>query len=165
MIAAAILLAGFGTNANAQATDYATATAVLVTPISIAKSADMHFGTLAASGTAGTVVLNYANATTPFGGVSKPAGGISPTTASFTVTGEGTSGFSIAFPASITLTSGVNTMSVAISSEAGTASTLVGGTKVIKFGGTLSVAAAQPGGTYLNDEVDNTGLYVTVNYN
>jgi hypothetical protein len=165
MIAAAMLLAGFGTNAIAQSTDYGTATAVLVIPISIAKTADMHFGTLAASATAGTAVLSYANTTVATGGVSKPAGGIVPTTASFTVTGQATSGFSIAFPASITLTSGANTMLVNIVSESATASTLVAGSKILKFGGTLNVAANQPAGTYLNDEVDATGLYVTVNYN
>ena len=59
--ASAGLLMGFALKGNAQATAYASTTAVLVTPISIAKTVDMHFGTVAASATAGTVVLDYAD--------------------------------------------------------------------------------------------------------
>lgn len=166
MIAAAIALAGFITSANAQSTAYGSTTAVLVTPISIAKTTDMHFGTVAASGTAGTVVLDFASGRTTTGGASLPTGGVAATTAVFTVTGQGTSGFSIAIPAgAITLSNGVQTMTVDnFVCDAGPSSTLVAGSRVLNVGATLNVAADQAAGTYTKAG-DATGLFVTVNYN
>ncbi|HZH63790.1 MAG TPA: DUF4402 domain-containing protein [Flavisolibacter sp.] len=164
---AAILVAGVVTTANAQSTAYATTTAVLVTPISIAKTTDMHFGTVAASGTAGTVVLNDLNGRTPTGGVSLPSGGIAPTSAVFTVTGQGNSGFSISIPsAAITLTNGGATMTVDnFICDGGAATTLDAGTKILKIGATLNVPANAVGGTYTNALGNASALFVTVNYN
>ena len=163
MIAAAILLAGFAsTNANAQATATASTTAVLVTPISITKTTDMHFGTLAASSSSGTVTLDYANGVTPTGGVSVIDNALART-AVFTVTGSGTESISVSVPAgAITLTSGANTMTVdGFTCEAGTSTNLVAGSKVLNVLGVLHVAANQLAGTYANA----AGLSVTVNYN
>lgn len=164
MIASAIALIGFATTSNGQATATASTTAVLVTPISIAKSVDMHFGTVAASGTAGTVILDYADGRTTTGGASLPAGSTLQKTAVFVVTGEGTSTFSIAIPTSpITLSDG-GSASMTVSSfvdDLGAASTLVAGSKTIKVKATLNVGVAQTAGTYTNA----SGLFVTVNYN
>jgi Domain of unknown function (DUF4402) len=164
MIGSAILLTGLVTGANAQSTATASTTAVLVTPISIAKTTDMHFGTVAASATAGTVVLDYADGRTTTGGVSLPAGSTLQKTAVFTVTGEGTSGFSIAIPsAPITLTgSSSGTMTVSgFTADLGASSTLVAGSKTIKVKATLNVGTNQVAGTYTNA----SDLFVTVNYN
>jgi hypothetical protein len=164
MIGSAIMLAAFMTGANAQSTATASTTAVLVTPISIAKNTDMHFGTVAASGTAGTVELDYADGRNPTGGVTLPAGSTLQKTAVFTVTGEGTSGFSISIPSSpITLTGSVSgTMTVGtFEAELGSSSALVAGTKVVKVKAILNVGIGQVAGTYTNAN----GLFVTVNYN
>jgi Domain of unknown function (DUF4402) len=168
MVAAAILLAGFVTNANAQSTAYASTTAVLVTPLSIAKTTDMHFGTVASSATAGTVVLDYANGRTTTGGASLPAGSTLQTTAVFDVTGEGSSGFAIAIPSSpITLTGSVSgTMTVSsFVCDAGASTTLSTGTKTIKVKATLNVPANTVAGTYSNALANASALFVTVNYN
>jgi Domain of unknown function (DUF4402) len=168
VIAAAILLTGFVTNANAQSTAYASTTAVLVTPISIAKTTDMHFGTVASSSTAGTVVLDYADGRTATGGASLPAGSITQTTAVFDVTGEGTSSFAITIPTSaITLTGSVSgTMTVDnFFCNAGAATTLSGGTKTLKVKATLNVPANTVAGTYSNALANSSALFVTVNYN
>jgi hypothetical protein len=168
MIAAAILLAAFVTNANAQSTAYGTTTAVLVTPISIAKTTDMHFGTVASSATAGTVVLDYVDGRSTTGGTSLPAGSVTQKTAVFTVTGEATSGFSIAIPAApITLTGSVSgTMTVSsFVCDLGASSSLVAGSKVLKVKATLNVPANSVAGTYSHTALDLTGLFVTVNYN
>jgi hypothetical protein len=164
----AILLAGLTTGANAQSTATATTTATLISPISIAKDADMNFGQIAASGTAGTVVLGYANDASVFGGVSSPDGGATATTASFIVTGAATNGFSVTIPTSIQLTDGgSNTLSVTdFTADLGAVSALVDGTKTIKIGATLTVPANAVAGTYTNTSTDvATGLFVTVNYN
>jgi Domain of unknown function (DUF4402) len=166
--AMAILLAGFTTNANAQATAYASTTAVLVTPISIAKTVDMHFGTVAASATPGTVELDYADGRVATGGASLPVGSTTQKTAVFTVTGEGSSSFSISIPpAFITLTGSVaGTMTVDnFLCDAGATTTLSGGTKVLKVKAILNVPANTVAGTYSNNLANSSALFVTVNYN
>jgi len=169
MIAAAILFAAFATtNANAQATAFASTTAILVTPISIAKNIDMHFGTLAASTSLGTATLDYANGVTPSGGVSVISAALA-TTAVFTVAGAASESISIVIPsAAITLTSGLNTMTVdGFTCDAGGTTTLdVAGSATLKVFGVLHVAASQLAGTYSNNTGSvATGLFVTVNYN
>jgi len=124
----------------------------------------MDLGTVAASATSGTVVLDYADGRTTTGGASLPAGSTLQKTAVFDVTGEGTSGFSITIPSSpITLTGSV-TGSMTVSNflaDLGATGTLVGGTKTIKVKATLNVGAGQAAGTYTNA----SDLFVTVNYN
>jgi hypothetical protein len=167
-LASAVLLMAFAGKANAQTTAYASTTAVLVTPISISKTTDMHFGTVAASGTAGTVELDYSDARVATGGASLPAGSVTQKTAVFTVTGESNSGFSISIPSSaITLTGSVSgTMTVDnFACDAGAATTLSGGTKVLKVKGILNVPANTVAGTYSNNLGNSSALFVTVNYN
>ena len=164
LIGSAALLVGLVSGANAQSTATASTTAVLVTPISITKTTDMHFGTVAASGTSGTVVLDYADGRVATGGASLPAGSTLQRTAVFAVLGEGTSGFAITIPsAAITLTGSVSgTMTVNnFVCDLGASSALVGGAKTLKVKATLNVNAGQVAGTYTNA----SDLFVTVNYN
>ena len=164
LFGSALALFALATGVNAQSTATASTTAVLVTPISVAKTTDMHFGTVAASATSGTVVLDYADGRTTTGGVSLPSGSTLQKTAVFTVTGEGTSGFSISIPSSpITLNGSVSgSMTVGtFTADLGASSTLVGGSKTIKVKATLNVGAGQVAGTYSNA----SDLFVTVNYN
>lgn len=160
--AMAILAIAFATNVNAQATATASTTAVLVTPISITKSIDMDFGTLAASATAGTVVLDTANTRTITGGASLHGG--TPTAAVFNVTGEPNTGFDITIPTTdITLTDGSsNNLILNGLVTLGASSTLdATGSKDIKVGATLNLPANAVAGTYTNA----SDLFVTVNYN
>ena len=168
ILSLAIIMIGFAANSIAQSTAYGTTTAVLVTPISISKTTDMHFGTVAASATAGTVVLDYVNGRTATGGASLPAGSVTQTTAVFSVVGEGTSGFAITIPsAPITLTGSVaGTMTVGtFVCDAGASTVLVAGAKTLKVKATLNVPANTVAGTYAHTALDGTGLFVTVNYN
>lgn len=165
---AATLLIGFSVNSFAQSTAYASTTALLVTPISIAKTTDMHFGTVASSASAGTVILDYVNGRTTTGGASLPAGSTLQKTAVFTVTGEGTSGFSIAIPSSpITLTGSVaGTMTVGtFLCDAGASTTLTDGSKTLNVKAILTVPANTVAGTYSNALANASALFVTVNYN
>lgn len=167
-IAAAVLLAAFASKSNAQSTAYASTTAVLVTPIAISKTTDMHFGTIAASATQGTVVLDYADGRTVTGGVSLPAGSTTQKTAVFTVSGEGSSSFSISIPsAPITLTGSVSgTMTVDnFVCDGGASTTLSNGSKTLKVKATLNVPANTVAGTYSNSLGNASALFVTVNYN
>lgn len=156
----AILVMGFSAKSFAQSADVATATATLVAPISITKTVDMNFGTVAASATAGTVVLAVDNGVTATGGVSLPGG--TPAAAQFDVTGEGTSTFDITLPSSIVLSNGTDNLTVDnfVSNPSGTGA-LVAGSATIAVGATLNVPANAPAGVYTN----SADLTVTVNYN
>lgn len=166
--AIAIVLIGLSIASNAQSTAYATTTAILVTPISISKTTDMHFGTVASSSTAGTVVLDFADGRTVTGGASLPTGSTLQKTAVFAVTGEGTSGFAITIPSSpITLTGSVSgTMTVgSFVCDAGASSTLASGAKTLKVKAILDVPANTVAGIYSNALANSSALFVTVNYN
>jgi hypothetical protein len=164
----AVLMIGSAANSFAQSTAYASTTAVLVTPIAISKTTDMHFGTVASSATAGSVVLDYADGRTATGGASLPAGSTLQKTAVFAVTGEGSSSFSISIPTSpITLTGSVSgTMTVgSFVCDGGASTTLSGGAKTIKVKATLDVPANTVAGIYSNALANASALFVTVNYN
>lgn len=167
------LLAAGGMNAAMAANNAtASATAVVLVPISVVKTTDLSFGRLVAGN--GTVTLDTAGARSKSGGTALPTGGTS-TAALFTVTGDTTNTFGISYTGSSTvLTDGTpaDDMAVTFVSEAvGTASptpvssgqaatgTLVAGNAYIYVGATLAVGAAQPAGTYTGT------VAVTVDYN
>ena len=148
----------------AQVSATATTSATVITPIAISKTVDMNFGNIAVSPTvAGTVVLAPAGTRAKTGGVTLPAVAGTVTSASFNVTGLGTSTYSITLPSTITLTgvpSGTMTVGTFVSTPSGTGA-LTAGAQTLQVGGTLNVAAAQAAGVYTN----TTDMTVTVNYN
>lgn len=158
------MLAGIATGVHAQETASATATATIVTPISITKDVDMNFGNVAVqSTTGGTVVLTPAGGRTRTAGVTLPTTTGTVTAASFTVNGTGAYTYTITLPSSAhTISSGANTMTVTAftSTPSGAGGQLSGGTQQLKVGATLNVGAAQPSGVYVSD----TPFDVTVNY-
>jgi hypothetical protein len=140
----------------------ANASATVVTPITITKATDLSFGNIAAGGTAGTVKVDTNGTRSVTGGTVAVLGGTA-TAAKFDLTGSGNLGYAISYAPSITLTSGANTMTVAQVSDlnaAGGASAtvatgaLVAGIGTLYIGGTLTVAANQPAGSY-------TGVFST----
>ena len=156
-----IVLFTFAANSFGQITSTANATATIQAPLTITPVNPLNFGTLASSG-GGTVVVATDNSITPSAGVTVISG--TPTAASFDVTGIPSATFSINLPnATITLTSGGNTMSVGtfVRTPAADGTLTVGGTATIVIGGTLTVAAGQAAGVYTNA----TDLDVTINYN
>ena len=164
LLVLAIIVLGFAATSFAQVTATASTTATIITPIAIEKDVDMNFGNIAVSPTlGGTVVLPTSGSRTKTGGVTLPVVTGTVSAASFTVTGEGNSTYSITLPSSaITLTGPSGTMTVEnfVSTPSNTG-TLNSGTQEVKVGATLNVGAAQAAGTYTNE----SGLFVTVNYN
>jgi len=162
VFASILMVVTFASTVKAQVTGTATGTATVITPISISKTVDMNFGSIASSSSLGTVVLATDNTRSKTGGVTLPAVAGTVTSAQFTVNGLGTSSFSITLPTTYTITSGVNTMSIdAFTSTPSGSGSLVGGTQTVKVGATLHVAASQLAGAYTNA----TGFPVVVNYN
>lgn len=161
----AIAIIAFSSSLYAQETATATATATIVTPISITKTVDINFGTVAVqSTTGGTVVLSVGGVRSKTGGVTLPAVTGTVTAASFDIAGEPNYTYAITLPSSaLTISSSSNSMTVTtfVSNPAVTGQLTAGGTQTLKVGATLNVAAAQPSGVYVNP----AGFNVTVNYN
>ena len=162
-LALAVIGLTLGSSAFAQsnsASTSANATARIVTPIAIAKTSDMNFGDVVAGGSAGTVVLTTAGVRSATGGTTLGNAGATAA-AAFNVTGQGSATYSISLPASTTVTSGGNTMTVNAfaSNPSGTGALSAGGSQALTVGATLNVGASQATGTY-------TGTFnVTVTYN
>lgn len=137
----------------------ANASATIITPIAITKTTDLAFGNIAVGVTGGTVVITTASVRSATGDVSfqaAPAG----TAAAFDVTGSAGLTYTITLPASATITSGGDNMTInTFNSNPVSPATLAAGSNPVLVGATLIVGASQPTGTY-------TGTFdVTVGYN
>ncbi len=159
-----IIMIAFTAGAFSQSTDteQTTATATIVGPLALTKVTDMDFGTIAVTGTAGTVVLGTDNSRTAVGpALVPPAAGVA---ASFTVAGEASRTFTITLPAdgAVTLVNGANTMGVNSFQHSMGANPALSGAGAAAFtvGATLSVGAAQAAGVYTS-----ANFPVTINYN
>lgn len=161
----AVALVGFVSSSFAQESATATASATIVTPISITRNVDLKFGNVAVqSATGGTVVLDTAGVRTPTDGVTLPAITGIVSAASFTIGGTANYAYGVTLPSSVTLNSGGNTMTADVftSNPSGLGGVLsAGGSQTLKVGATLNVAAAQAAGSYLS----TTPFTVTVVYN
>lgn len=127
----------------------AQASATVVAPVTLVKTADLLFGSVAPASFAPGTVTIY------------PAGGRISTNvvlssmhlgnpASFYLTGNPGAGFSINLPSSITLTGPGNSMQLTTftSSPASTGSFNASGNATINVGGTLTIGANQAAGVY-----------------
>lgn len=164
ILAFLVVLVAFSAGVFAQSTDteQTTATATIVGPLALTKLSDMNFGTIAVTGTAGTVVLGTDNSRTATGpSLVPPAAGVA---ASFTVSGQPNQTFAITLPANgtVTLINGANSMAVNtfVHSIAGTPALDGTGAAAFTVGATLSVAANQAAGVY-----NSANFPVTVSYN
>lgn len=159
-LAATLLALGVLSSPTFAASTTGNAQAVIVTPIAISESQSMNFGSVGPDTAASTVVLDTA------GAVSSATADLVPGTGAaagvFAVTGEANFTYAISLPASATLTSGANSMTVDTWTTAtGSGSATLDGTgnDTINVGATLNVGASQAAGTY-------TGTYtITVDYN
>lgn len=158
---AASLLATMGLGASvaqaAPATASATAKAKVLKQLSIARNADLDFGTIVAGTAASTVLVNAAGTRTCGAGLT-----CSGTTgaADFTVNGSNNSVVTVSVPASVSLTNGATgTMLASFSNPATLLLTNAGvsGTPLV-FGGTLNIGANQEDGNYA------ASFNVTVDY-
>jgi len=157
----ALAVAGFGLMSQSAlaATGTANASAVILTPISIANNTGLDFGDVYPdSATAGTVTVDATGARTAGGAAA--LGATPGAAAQFTVSGQASALYTITLPAAaVTLTSGANSMTIDTFTTDGTGTLDGTGNEVINVGATLNVSANQAPGTY-------SGTFdVTVNYN
>ena len=158
--AGALFIAGFSAT-YAQSTASADASARIVSPLQITKTADLLFGNIAAGPSAGTVDMAVNDVRTASGGVTLIAAGNVSNAAAYDIIGYPDATFTISLPSSILIASGANDMQVDnfISSLGATSALDAQGAAALKVGATLNVAANQAVGLY-------TGSFdVTVAYN
>lgn len=174
-LASVVVLASAGVVGNAYAASAtSTATSTVIAPIGITAPAVLSFGKFA-PGAGGSVTISNSGARTGTGVILSSTSS-TQTAARFDVTGEGSTTYAIT-PSGVTALTGISgaaltlpsTMALAKTSDLTganvttgnvTAGTLAaGGTQSIYVGGTLTVGAAQPAGTYTGN------VTVTVEYN
>ena len=153
LLAFAIVILGFSAAsfAQSQLSDNGTATAKIIAPLRIVKGTNLRFGTLATSGTAGTVKISTAGGRTAETGsinLYKQADASTFGAGTFTVTGEAGTLYHIVLPldGAVTLAGAVaGTMAVnkfESDPPAATSTTLATPT-TIYVGATISVGATQ----------------------
>ena len=152
----AVGFAGYAMNASA--TDLsATASVVIIAPISILEDTPLNFGTVAPAATVGdTTTVTVA----PGGGISSgstPAAGLGGGEAagSFTVSGITDATYAVTLPTTDIVFNGM-TLNGFLSNNTGT---LTGGSDTLTVGATLSIPGGQAAGIY------STNYDVTVEYN
>ncbi|MFM9978390.1 MAG: DUF4402 domain-containing protein [Sphingomonadaceae bacterium] len=152
-LAATVAAATFAANGAQAATATADARAQILRQITVTKTADLDFATIVTGAAASTVSI------TP-GGVFVCGVGLTCTgtaaPAAFSILGTTGQVVTLASDATVTLTSGANTMTAALAATAGPMT--LDGTDSFNVGGVLAVGANQADGAYLGT------FTVTVNY-
>jgi len=148
--AAAFTVLAFGSAAMAQTT--ASASVTVITPVAVTKTTDLAFGSITSAATSGTVVV-----AATAGGTRSITGGValvgtSGTAASFAVTADGSTAYTITVPA----TFAVGTMTATTATSTLPTS---GASTSFYVGASLAVPASTAPGTY------NGSFNVTAAYN
>ena len=155
VVATALVSAlGLGATAAYAATATGTARAKILRQVTLTNTSDLQFGTIVTGAAASTVDIDSAGARTCGAGLVCSG---TTTAAGFTIGGTTGQVVTISVPATVSLTSGANSMSSTLAASAATA-TMVANAGSFTVGGTLSVGASQADGDY-------TGTFTaTVNY-
>lgn len=144
------------------ATMTGSASATIITPISIVATAPLRFGVMAQPTAAGRVTVSTSGAVSTSGGMvgntAIAQGSSGPQAGKFRVSGEPGRQFFVTLPAAATVTRSGGSMTITLFTVGALTGSPVG-TLDIAVGGTLAVGAAQPVGTY------NGTYQITASYN
>ena len=155
-VGATALTAGMYSSSLTAASVSTDATANVILPIGITKTADLNFGDVSHNNAIGTVTVDTAGARTT-GGAATTAGG-TVTAAAFNVSGSGTKAYNITLPASSLISFGGTDITIdTYDDSAGGSSALVGGADSFTVGATLNFVGTEGAGTYtgtFNVQVD-----------
>ncbi len=166
IIAAIVMMVGFTSRVMAQSTDTKSndANAQILGAIALTVGTPLEFGGVVAS-TGGTVVIATNGSRTSTGALTLLTSTVTPTAASYTVSGTGLASYAITIPTAsfnVTNTTGAGAETMAVTAmvcSKGSASAFdASGADAFTVGGTLTVGSAQIPGVY-------TGTFdVTVAY-
>jgi len=155
----AVIAALCSTGAVAE-TQNGVAVATVITPLVINNLVTMDFTTIASGSSGGTLAMDNAGAITPSGDAIVIGGG-GGTPLGFDITGEASQAYTLTVGDGV-LSDGTNTMAIAM--DAVPATPLTGSAQSITVGGTLTVGASQPAGSYTTN-APGTPIVITANYN
>ncbi len=133
------------------ATATANATATIASPITIKNTSDLAFGTIVASESAGTVIIDPRGNRTGTGGVELITINATPFgAASFDVTGEKSATYAVTLPENdkVMISNGKDQMAINRFTASSPTGTLREGRDTFTVGGSLEVNANQPSGLY-----------------
>lgn len=155
--ALAALLAGISAPAFAQDTATADSSVTIIVPITVDKTADLSFGTVArpVSGS-GTVSIDPESGARTVGGNAAPVTSTSGR-AVFAVAGDGNRAYTATIPASFTLSNGTAaqditvTLSSSLGSTGSVSTVLASGAATIGVGGEFTITDATPAALYQGD--------------
>ena len=135
---------GMGATAAQAATATATAKAKILRQVTVTNTTDLQFGTIVSGTASSTVVVSSTGARTCGTGLVCSS---TSTAANFDVTGTSGQVVTVSVPASVTLSSGTNSMTASLASS-NSSLTLAANAGSFSVGGTLSVGANQADGDY-----------------
>ncbi|MHA1539831.1 MAG: DUF4402 domain-containing protein [Alphaproteobacteria bacterium] len=165
-VALTLSVAGFiAYNAQAATAVDGNASATIDATLSVLETTAMAFGTIAADGSASTVVIDTSDTISApnCGGGNYLCTGVA-NSGLFTIAGGDTSVVNVAVSGSPVLGDGTNTMALALGALDSPTVTLVAGAGTFKVGGTLTVGATQAAGAYTTGAVNGTVYTATVSY-
>ena len=162
LLPCASVFAQLGTSTTS---DKATTTAIIVAPLTITTSADLHFGAMLSPTSSGTATVSPSGGWSG-SGVLQANGSPTVSAAEFDVVGVDNAVVYITLPASSyyvsngTIQDDMEVKGFTSNHSSGNLTLDINGEGTIKVGATLYLAANQPEGTYTNA----AGLEVTISY-
>lgn len=148
-VAATLIATPAFAQAGPTSTANASADAVIVQPIAVTLgNGGLNFGRIAADNAASTVTVNTAGVRSSSSPNVLIMTGSSPSAALFNVTGAAGLGYNISVPASVSLTSGPNSMTASLNGSATSGTLNASGADSFTVGGVLNVGANQAAGAY-----------------
>lgn len=167
LLSSAVILAAAATSVSAQQA-VGNGSINVVQPLTVTSVANMDFGTIIrpATGTGTATISNAGALTVADGAVALPSAAV-PQAAQFRIDGEGGQAVSLVIPATFTLNSNANALTITTSNDLvglPTAQALSGalgtaGQLLVNVGGTVAIPAATPTGLYTGT------LTVSASYN
>jgi hypothetical protein len=150
--AALVMTVSLFAQGNPQASATATASANIIQPLEIVKTADLAFGNIASGTSDGTVVIAVDGARTSTGGVTLIDAGSVSNAAAFDINGYADASFTIELPASIVIETAGGAEQMTVNnfvSSLGADDVLdANGEASLQVGATLNVTAQQAAGLY-----------------
>ena len=162
-VCTAALLGGTYSATSIAATASGNATAIVVSPLTVAESLAMDFGTVLSGATGGTVEINATLGTVVLGGDATQTGAFNAAT--FDIVGTAGLTYLVTTSVSGTLSDGANLMLINNFNNNAIGTIPVGGTETFSVGGILNVNSGQNSGTYNTTNLGGIPYTVTVNYN
>ena len=161
------LMAGMYSAGASAASVNGDADATIITPIVLAQTAAMNFGTISPGTVSSTITVDNADGRTLATGDASLVGGAGATSGAFTINGSNAVAYTMTLTTDAVLTdaAGANPLTMLAASLTVTQPALTGAAVPFTIGGTLTVPSGHPAGSYSTTNAAGVPFTVTANYN